>query len=249
MIRTYTVADLEEISGVTRRTIGDYISKGLLAGPSHRGRGARYPQSDADTLLVAPRLRTLMKKEFSNLPAVTGFLKEISNHDLHELARKTNEDAFVLAVRYLRVHISLAAVLPQVAPERIRAALAELTPEQVRSIDTGRHQLGAVIDMASLLGPAPEISKAKNVAATNEDANGFVASSWSVSWLDNSTGLPADIRGINGSEESNLSVTTATNDNDPLQPKIAKEKTMNSAEELSDISKRVKKLEQLLTIE
>jgi hypothetical protein len=249
MIRTYTVAELEGISGVTRRTIGDYIAKGLLAGPSHRGRGARYPQSDADSLLVVPRLRTLMKKEFANLRAVTGFLKEISNHDLHELARKTNEDAFILAVRYLRVRISLAAVLPQVAPERVTAALAELTPEQVRSIDTGRYALGAVIDMASLLGPAQRDSTAEQVATTNEDSNGSAASSWSVSWLDSNTGLPADIRGINSSQESNSSATAATNGNDLRQPTKNKETPMTTAQELSDISQRVKKLEQLLETE
>jgi hypothetical protein len=187
-----------------------------------------------------------MKKEFANLRAVTGFLKEISNHDLHELARKTNEDAFILAVRYLRVRISVAAVLPQVAPERVTAALAELTPEQVRSIDTGRYPLGAVIDMASLLGPAQKDSTAEQVATTNEDSNAFAASSWSVSWLDSNTGLPADIRGINSSQESNSSATAATNGNDSLQPTKDKEISMTTAQELSDISQRVKKLEQLL---
>ena len=65
MIRSYTVDELEQMSGVTRRTISDYIAKGLLAGPSHRGRGARYPQADADALRVLPRVRTLMKKEFT----------------------------------------------------------------------------------------------------------------------------------------------------------------------------------------
>ena len=152
MIHMYTVNELEEISGFTRRTIGDYIAKGLLAGPSHRGRGARYSQADADVLRVIPALRTLMKKEFPNLREVQEFLTHVSAHDIHSLARKTTEGAFVLEVRTLRVRISLAAVLPQVPPERLDQTLKQLTPEQIRGVDTGRYQLGAVIDMAELLG-------------------------------------------------------------------------------------------------
>ena len=152
MIHMYTVNELEEISGFTRRTIGDYIAKGLLAGPSHRGRGARYSQADADVLRVIPALRTLMKKEFPNLREVQEFLTHVSAHDIHSLAGKTTEGAFVLEVRTLRVRISLAAVLPQVPPERLNLTLKQLTPEQIRGVDTGRYQLGAVIDMAELLG-------------------------------------------------------------------------------------------------
>ena len=74
MIRSYTVNELEEISGCTRRMISDYISKGVLAGPSHRGRGARYPQKDLDVLTVLPRIRTLMKKEYPTLKEVPAFL-------------------------------------------------------------------------------------------------------------------------------------------------------------------------------
>jgi DNA-binding transcriptional MerR regulator len=151
MIHMYTVSELEEISGFTRRTIGDYIAKGLLTGPSHRGRGARYGQSDADVLRVIPRLRTLMKKEFPSLREVQDFLSQLSGHQLHSLARKSNESAFSLEVRTQRVRNSLAAILPQVAPERLDLALKHLTPEQIRGLDTGRYQLGAIVDMASLL--------------------------------------------------------------------------------------------------
>jgi len=63
----YTVNELEQISGVTRRTIGEYVSKGLLSGPSHRGRGARYAQSDVDALQIIPRLRTLREGALSVL--------------------------------------------------------------------------------------------------------------------------------------------------------------------------------------
>ena len=82
MIRTYTISELELMSGFTRRTISDYIAKGILAGPSHRGRGARYPQSDVDVLQLVPRIRTLMKKEFPDLKSISSFLRHLSNHDL-----------------------------------------------------------------------------------------------------------------------------------------------------------------------
>ena len=154
-----------------------------------------------------------------------------------------------MAVRYLRVRISLAAVLPQVAPERVTAALAELTPEQVRSIDTGRYPVGAVIDMASLLSPAQKNTPAEQVTATDDDSNGSAASSWSVSWLDSNSGLPADIRGVNSSQKSNSSATALTSGNYSRQPTKNKETSMTTEQELSDISQRVKKLEQLLETE
>jgi len=151
MIRTYSVIELEELSGVSRRTISDYVAKGLLGGPSHRGRGARYPQSDLDVLNVLPRLRTLMKKEFPNLKSVSAFLRELSPRELRSLARRTSEKALVLEVHRLRVRQSMISVLPTVAPERIDDALETLTPEQVTGIDSGRYQLGAVFDMMSLM--------------------------------------------------------------------------------------------------
>ena len=86
MIHMYTVNELEEISGFTRRTIGDYVAKGLLAGPSHRGRGARYSQADVSLLQVIPRLRTLMKKELPSLREVHEFLRHLSAHDVHSCA-------------------------------------------------------------------------------------------------------------------------------------------------------------------
>lgn len=176
MIRTYSVIELEELSGVSRRTISDYVAKGLLTGPSHRGRGARYPQSDLDVLNVLPRLRTLMKKEFPNLKSVSAFLRELSPRELRNLARRTSEKALVLEVHRLRVRQSMISVLPSVAPERIDDALETLTPEQVAGIDSGRYQLGAVFDMMSLMssetarealgldgsGPPPESMLAGN---------------------------------------------------------------------------------------
>jgi len=272
MIRTYTVQDLESISGLTRRTIGDYVAKGLLAGPSHRGRGARYSQTDVDVLQLIPRLRTLLKNEFPNLTALRAFLRQLSSYDLHSLASKTTEPTFVGAVRMLRVRNAVSALLPQVAPERIAEELRQLTPQQIRSIDAGRLQLGAVLDMQALFSDsdshAQPYSNGYSVNAEDEwppepefDAEA-THPSWSVSWLD---GLSSS-GGANGvspvSAETVLNGTDADTAN-PAQPPEMQTKMASGeadgdkpaddeppdAERLADIAKRVERLERLLVTE
>lgn len=151
MIRSYTVSELEQMSGCTRRTISDYIAKGVLTGPSHRGRGAVYPQKDLDVLTVLPRIRTLMKKEYPTLKEVSAFLHELSVRDINRLATRVSEEAFVSEMRRLRVRNSLMNLLPYVPPERIESLLARFTPGQIRGIDSGRYQIGAVMDIEALL--------------------------------------------------------------------------------------------------
>jgi len=150
MIRSYTVDELERMSGVTRRTISDYISKGLLAGPSHRGRGARYPQADADALRVVPRIRTLMKKEFPTVDSVASFLRDISSRELRNLACQPSEKELVLEARRIRVRLTLAALMPKLTPERLSDVVDSLSPDQISGIDKGQYQLGAVLDLAEL---------------------------------------------------------------------------------------------------
>ena len=206
MIRSYTVNELEQKSGCTRRAISDYIAKGVLAGPSHRGRGARYPQKDLDVLTVLPRMRTLMKKEYSTLKEVSAFLGELSVRDINRLATRMTEDAFVSEVRRLRVRNSLMSLLPYVPPERIESLLSQLTPGQIRGIDAGRYQIGAVMDIESLLheegkahlsaGRQPNMNNGFGstqdlhapAAQQNGRQNGAAETSapetsWSVSWL------------------------------------------------------------------
>lgn len=263
MIRTYTVQDLEGMSGLTRRTIGDYVAKGLLAGPSHRGRGARYSQADADVLRLIPRLRTILKKDFPNLTALRTFFRQLSTHDLHMLAGKTSEPAFVMAVRFLRVRIAVSALLPQVAPERIAQELERLTPEQIHNIDSGRAQIGAVIDFHGLLsGDARDTSQGDNFAAPRHSAEYLpdrqerapepAPPSWSVNWLDGSVQS-------GGPWASPLSI--APDLEDTIPPEISQPATQGRASErakqqerrhdeqterLSDIARRLARLEQLL---
>jgi DNA-binding transcriptional MerR regulator len=149
-MRSYDLAELEELSGLARRTISDYVSRGLLAGPSHRGRGARYPQRDLDALRVIPQLRMGLKSEFPNLNAVRQFLGDLSLSDLRHLARLTNEQHFEVAVRRIRIHSQLMTFLPAVPPEQVTAALNELTPEQICGVDRGQYQIGTLLDVDRL---------------------------------------------------------------------------------------------------
>jgi DNA-binding transcriptional MerR regulator len=149
-MRTYALTDLEGHSAMSRRTISDYVAKGLLSGPSHRGRGARYPQRDLDALQMIPRLRTVMKGEYPNLDAVRNFMADLSPADLHRMARMSNERVFETEVRRLRIRNRVRTFLPTVPPERIDGVLDSLTPEQVRGVDRGQYQLGSILDMTAL---------------------------------------------------------------------------------------------------
>jgi len=154
-MRTYALTDLEGHCAMSRRTISDYVAKGLLSGPSHRGRGARYPQRDLDALHVIPRLRTVMKNEYPNLDAVRTFLADLSPADIHRLGRMSNERVFETECRRLRIRNRVRTFLPTVPPERIDAVLDVLTPEQVRGVDRGQYQLGSILDMTALSAIRP----------------------------------------------------------------------------------------------
>lgn len=153
-MRSYDLSELEELSSLSRRTISDYVSRGLLAGPSHRGRGARYSQRDLDALRVIPRLRTVMKPEFPTLVSVRDFLSELTASELRRLVRLTNERAFEIEVRRIRVCLRLKTFLPAVSPERINTVTSELTPEQICGVDRGQIQIGSLLDMEVLTSEA-----------------------------------------------------------------------------------------------
>lgn len=151
-MRSYDLTELEEMSALSRRTISDYISRGLLSGPSHRGRGARYAQRDLDALRVIPRLRTVLKPEFPNLNSVREFLDDLNSSDLRRLVRLSNERAFEIEVRRIRILNRLKTFLPAAPPEAVTKALATLTPEQISGVDRGQIQVGSLIDIERLAG-------------------------------------------------------------------------------------------------
>jgi DNA-binding transcriptional MerR regulator len=158
MIRSYTMSELEQFTGVNKRTISDYVTKGLLSGPSHRGRGAVYSQRDFNVLRVIPKLRSLLKDEYGSLKSIAAFLTQLSVPDIQALASRDTERAFTVEVRRLRVRLSLIGMMPHVSPEKFDEVLSRLTPEQICSVDAGRVQLGTVIDLAKLFALDQEIS-------------------------------------------------------------------------------------------
>ena len=54
-----TLEELSERTGVEPRTLRSWVSEGLLAPPFKRGRGARYPASNADRALAVRALKDL----------------------------------------------------------------------------------------------------------------------------------------------------------------------------------------------
>ncbi|MCP4002417.1 MAG: MerR family transcriptional regulator [Gammaproteobacteria bacterium] len=158
MIRSYTINELEELTAVNKRTISDYITKGLLSGPSHRGRGAVYSQRDFNILRVIPKLRSLLKDEYGSLKLISIFLAQLSVPDIQTLAARDTERSFTVEVRRLRVRLSLMGLMPHVSPEKFDQVLDHLSPEQICSIDTGRVQIGTVIDLSKLFSLERELS-------------------------------------------------------------------------------------------
>jgi DNA-binding transcriptional MerR regulator len=159
------------MSALSRRTISDYISRGLLTGPSHRGRGARYSQRDLDALRVIPRLRTVLKPEFPNLNSVRAFLDVLTIADLSHLVRLTNERVFEVEVRRIRILNRLKAFLPAIPPETISQAMHRLTPEQICGVDRGQIQIGSLLDIERMAGMSEMRAYDADVEAGFDDAD------------------------------------------------------------------------------
>jgi len=190
-MRSYDLTELEEMSALSRRTISDYVSRGLLAGPSHRGRGARYSQRDLDALRIIPRLRTILKPEFPSLISVRDFVAELTASELRHLVRLTNERTFEIEVRRIRLCKQLTTFLPAVSPERLTAAMAELTPEQVCGVDRGQIQIGTLLDIEALTSDRHTTGHATN-GSGNGAANGMNGSA-------NGSSNGMNGNGVNGS--------------------------------------------------
>jgi len=170
-VRSYDLTELEEMSALSRRTISDYVSRGLLSGPSHRGRGARYSQRDLDALRIIPRLRTVLKAEFPNLNVVREFLDGLASSDLRHLVRVTNERMFEIDVRRIRILNRLKTFLPAVPPEALTAAMARLTPEQVCGVDRGQIQVGSLINIDQLSVGSEHHGRVLYTEAVNQGAH------------------------------------------------------------------------------
>jgi len=54
---TYSIGELADLAGVSRRTVRYYIQRGLLPAPEGAGRGSRYTQRHLDALIEIRRLQ------------------------------------------------------------------------------------------------------------------------------------------------------------------------------------------------
>jgi len=97
----------------------------------------------------------LMRDEFTSLKIIGQFLGHLSIGDVQGLAARKTDHTFVAFAHRLRLRQSLMAMAPHVAPEKLDMVLDQLTPEQIRSIDSGRIQIGSVIDMSELFAAGP----------------------------------------------------------------------------------------------
>ena len=93
--RTYTLSELEELTGVTGRTIYYYVKLGLLPSVGRRGRGTRYGQVHLDRLRLIVRVRSLQDRGL--LPPVTleqmvEPLDALSEAQLARLASDASDD-------------------------------------------------------------------------------------------------------------------------------------------------------------
>ncbi|MEM7356659.1 MAG: MerR family transcriptional regulator [Acidobacteriota bacterium] len=55
--RQYSIGELAELGGVSRRTVRYYVQRGLLTAPAGGGRGSHYTQQHLDTLIRIRRLQ------------------------------------------------------------------------------------------------------------------------------------------------------------------------------------------------
>ena len=75
----YTISQLEEVSGVPRRTIHFYVKEGLLPSPGGRGRSARY----AETHRLRLRLVELLKESTHlRLQGIREYIEPLSLDEL-----------------------------------------------------------------------------------------------------------------------------------------------------------------------
>jgi DNA-binding transcriptional MerR regulator len=83
----YIISELEEASGVSRRTIHYYIARGLLPPPDGAGLAARY----GETHLLRLRLIEVLKRASLRLEGVREMLDAMSPEDLRRLTGYAEE--------------------------------------------------------------------------------------------------------------------------------------------------------------
>lgn len=85
-IDSFTIQELEELSGFDRRTISYYVQQGLLTKVGKRGRGTLYPAAFKERLLFIRAIRNLQD---------AGDLRAVSLAEITELMQSTSTEDLV----------------------------------------------------------------------------------------------------------------------------------------------------------
>ena len=83
---SFTIQELEQLSGFDRRTISYYVQQGLLPKVGKRGRGTLYPAAFSERLLFIRAVRDLQD---------AGDLRAVSLAEITELMQATSTDALM----------------------------------------------------------------------------------------------------------------------------------------------------------
>ena len=110
----------------------------------------------------------------------------------------TNERAFEIEVRRIRLCLRLKTFLPAVSPERLSGVLAELTPEQVCGVDRGQIQIGSLLNMEALTSNdgvrGYDLNGANGNGANGNGANGNGANGNGMSGIEQNGSESSDSR-------------------------------------------------------
>lgn len=93
MTDEFTLEELENMSGLSIRTLRFYIQEGLLPGPDTRGKFARYSQKHLDTIHFIHRLKDL----HIPLLQIRHLLDTLSSEDIERIIQSRTENNFNLS--------------------------------------------------------------------------------------------------------------------------------------------------------
>jgi DNA-binding transcriptional MerR regulator len=139
--RTYTLRELETLSGFDKRTIAYYIQESLLLKVGRRGRRTRYPEEFLDRLMFIRRVRDL--QDSGQLRAVTlnEIRRVIDGQSPEETRRASREGASAETLRVLFAEPDLDTSSFEVAAEELASlamtepSAADAAPRRLASLD------------------------------------------------------------------------------------------------------------------
>ena len=193
--RTYSVNELADEAGVTRRTVHYYISQGLLPASGTEGRGTRYGQGHLDRLLlirelqrehlplaeIRQRLERLSDAQVADLLATGATLPEprgTAFDYIQSVLAGTNRRALTIPQPRPALKASVAALRPAAAPAAPAAppgpapapAIPPVPGQPGQPPAPADHSRAAVADRMPAIGPARAIQGAEPPHQVREPA-------------------------------------------------------------------------------